>query len=221
MVKINVLAGGPLDKLPDNFDSLLREKDVEWIGVDAGAFYLIDHGLKNITSIGDFDSLTSDQYRIVKSKTDPNEFLQAEPEKDYTDTELALQWITNHYDLDDDLKINLFGMTGGRMDHELSNLLDVFLDDYKGLIDKIRLFDKENIIDFFSPGKYQVKDLFGKKYLGFVLLSGISHFSIKGAKYDLDDYSSQTDRVFASNEFLPGQNVEISFAKGNVLAIYS
>nr|WP_257612423.1 hypothetical protein [Oenococcus oeni] len=42
-----------------------------------------------------------------------------------------------------------------------------------------------------------------------------------GAKYDLSNFSSKIDRVFASNEFLDNQNIEIHFDAGNVMAIYS
>ncbi|MFT8324864.1 thiamine diphosphokinase [Oenococcus sicerae] len=220
MRSINILAGGPRENLPKNFSDFLHS-DSDWIGVDAGAFYLLTHGVEHITAIGDFDSLTASELAFVKSKVDPKNFFQAKPEKDYTDTELSLLWVEKHFDLSKYDAINLFAMTGQRLDHELNNLLNLFEAQYTNILRRIKFYDLTNIVEFFAAGNYLLSNKFHKKYLGLITLNDISHFSIKGAKYELSDFSSKIARAFASNEFLGDTEVEISFETGNVIAIYS
>ncbi|OIM25424.1 thiamine diphosphokinase, partial [Oenococcus oeni] len=143
------------------------------------------------------------------------------PEKDFTDTELALRWIEEKLDYRKYDSINIFGATRSRLDHEFNNFLNLFLPEYKNILDKVEIFDLENVVSFFNPGDYLLENKYKKKYLGFVVLNNIVNFSIHGAKYDLSNFSSKIDRVFASNEFLDNQNIEIHFDAGNVMAIYS
>ncbi|MFT8813481.1 thiamine diphosphokinase [Oenococcus sp.] len=220
MKSINILAGGPTTVLPANFSDFLAA-DADWIGVDAGSYYLVTKGVTSLTAVGDFDSLTADQLAFVKAHVNADDFQQAKPEKDFTDTELALQRVLSHFDISEYQTINLFGMTGGRLDHELDNLLNIFQDRYAPLLSKIRLFDAGNIVTFYHAGDYVISDFYQKKYLGFATLNGIQHFSIAAAKYELHDFSSDKACVFASNEFIEGQDVRISFAAGDVIAIYS
>ncbi len=220
MKSINILAGGPENNFPKKFADFLTDGN-EWIGVDAGAFYLLKHGVKDITAIGDFDSLTREELFFVKDKVDPKHFSQAKPEKDFTDTELALRWIEEKLDYRKYDSINIFGATGSRLDHEFNNFLNLFLPEYKNILDKVEIFDLENVVSFFNPGDYLLENKYKKKYLGFVVLNNIVNFSIHGAKYDLSNFSSKIDRVFASNEFLDNQNIKIHFDAGNVMAIYS
>ncbi|MDN6967098.1 thiamine diphosphokinase [Oenococcus sp. UCMA 17063] len=220
MKSINILAGGPENNFPKNFSDFIKREN-EWIGVDAGAFYLLNHGIKDVTAIGDFDSLTAKELSFVKSKVDLEHFSQAKPEKDFTDTELALRWIEEKLDYRKYDSINIFGATGSRLDHEFNNFLNLFLPEYKNILNKVKIFDLGNIVNFFNPGDYLLENEYRKKYLGFVVLNNIGNFSIHGAKYDLLNFSSKIDRVFASNEFLDNQSIKIHFDVGNVMAIYS
>ncbi len=220
MYKINILAGGPEKNFPKNFKKFLLPT-YKWIGVDAGAIFLINHGINDITSIGDFDSLTTCQYEVVKKKSNSKNFFQASPKKNFTDTELALTWVGKHYNVNEISEINLFGMTGNRLDHEMNNLLNIFLPPYKPLIAKIKVYDKYNIVRFFNAGKYVIKNERNKRYLGFVLLNNVTNFNIEEAKYNLKNFSSKIDRVFASNEFINNKKIRISFSSGNIMAIFS
>ena len=95
-----------------------------YVGIDRGSLYLQEAGLPLNLAIGDFDSLTSEEKVTVFNYA--NETITAPSEKDDTDTQLALSVILTRYP---EAKIELIGVTGGRMDHFLANLWLV-LEDY-------------------------------------------------------------------------------------------
>lgn len=111
--RVIICSGGDLGDwaLPylDNGDYL--------IGADKGAYYLAERGLRMDAALGDFDSVTEDQLRLIEkhssgvSPVDP-------VDKNYTDTELAfrhaLELLPRH--------IVILGATGSRLDHTLANV---------------------------------------------------------------------------------------------------
>ena len=80
MTKIAVVAGGQLETLPTDVDI--------WIGVDRGSLYLIDREIDPDLAVGDFDSVTQDEFQRIQEKA--GAIIQAQPEKDDTDLELAV-----------------------------------------------------------------------------------------------------------------------------------
>ena len=113
-MKVNVLTGGPLACVPQ---SIFKQKDERWCGVDYGAVELIDHKISPMLSIGDFDTATDEERLQVKNQS--HQFVYRPLKNDITDTELALRYLFAHYSID---QLNLYGATGARMDQLLANL---------------------------------------------------------------------------------------------------
>ena len=107
---MNVMLGG-------QFPKELPESNL-WCGVDKGALYLIDNGIKPHISCGDFDSINNEQISKVKNYS-KNFFVK--DNQDETDTDFALKNIIKLYP--EISKINLFGATGKRLDHFFGNIL--------------------------------------------------------------------------------------------------
>ena len=81
MIKVAVFAGGQLADFSTGFDV--------YVGVDRGSLFLIENQLPLDLAVGDFDSVSQDELQLIKETA--KAFVQACPEKDDTDTELALK----------------------------------------------------------------------------------------------------------------------------------
>lgn len=81
-----------------------------FIGAHRGALYLIEQGITPHAIVGDFDSLTDEEYRQVMAQTNDQQRFQEE--KNETDTDLALLKAYTY----EPQEIVLTGVTGGRLD---------------------------------------------------------------------------------------------------------
>lgn len=87
MTTVVVCAGGPKQELC-SFTSFQQQQDVVFIGADRGALYLIEQGITPHAIVGDFDSLSEEEYQRVLAWTNDQQRFQEE--KNETDTDLAL-----------------------------------------------------------------------------------------------------------------------------------
>lgn len=217
-MKAYALLGGPTDLWPQNTKAVLKNaKDDLVIGVDRGALFLEEMGVLPDLALGDFDSLKKNDLAWIENSVPDIRY--SNPVKDWTDSELMLQTAFNDYGVD---QLTIFGATGGRLDHFLVNLFMMLNPAVRSFAEKVVLVDKQNSICFFNAGKHIISKKEDYPYIGFASLSAVQDFNIKGARYELKEYSSDYPRVFSSNEFLPtSKTFEISFKKGLVAAIYS
>ena len=116
MQPINIMVGGPASEI--SLEEVEKHREEVWIGADFGATFLLNHGIIPQIAIGDFDSTFP--VTMKKLKDAVAEIRRFPPEKDYTDTQLAVKVALTEFQAD---QINLFGATGGRLDQLLSNLL--------------------------------------------------------------------------------------------------
>ncbi|MDR2660971.1 MAG: thiamine diphosphokinase [Lactobacillaceae bacterium] len=206
---INILVAGPEANLPNEWWKIPGE----WVGVDLGATRLFNRGIKPIFVVGDFDSVSENQKNEIQ-KLVPN--LQiVNSIKDDTDTELALQKVKT---LSPD-RINLFGATGGRLDHEIANIWMIVQKRFSDLANKFFIYDYKNEISYLKAGVSIVSPDNNYKYIGFMALNPIENFVINGAKYKLHDFNSYSPRMFTSNEFIENKNITVSFKNGIVMVI--
>ena len=211
MTHFNLLVGGPLATLPAAWAQIPGE----WIGADRGALHLVDAHLAPTFVVGDFDSLTSDELMRVQAAV--SDIHYSIPEKDDTDTELALQLAFNQYHA---TSVTIYGATGGRLDHLLSNLFIPLQPRFRPFTAQIRFVDQQNRMDFYLPGQHVLPVQTGYRYLGIVPMTAVSQLNISGAKYPLTDWDGEAPFSFASNEFVD-KPVTISFKTGIVAVIYS
>ena len=169
--------------MPDN---IVLPKDLPYIGVDKGTEKLLEQGIMPVFAIGDFDSVTNpDSLKAVgMTKTLPTR-------KDVTDTHAAVEWaVCRGYD-----EIDIYGATGGRLDHFLAVL--TLLELYRDV--KIRIIDAQNEISLLKEGRH-VFEAGGYKYFS-LFAPDKAVISVSGAEYNLKDYTlKRSDPLCCSNQ---------------------
>jgi thiamine pyrophosphokinase len=176
----------------------------ETIGVDSGALYCLNKGIKMIMAVGDFDSISvSDYKRLKESKVPLVKFPEAKNEIDF---ELALSYVQD-YD-----QIVVYGGLGNRRDHEYTLMKFVMSDS------RLIVVDQENRIQMRRKGKYVYKK--GHyKYLSIIPLTN-GMITLSGFKYPLkDDVINIDSHYLTSNEIIDEGIVELH--EGKVLIIES
>lgn len=214
MIKhVVVVAGGQPNLWPDI--ARYRKQSTRWIGVDRGSLFLLEVGIVPDLAVGDFDSL--DASELVRVEEVVSDIHYSKPEKDDTDTQLAIELALARYP---EAEVILIGGTGGRLDHLLSNLWLPMEPRFQDKIRQIKLIDNQNSIAYFSPGRYQIEKEAGKNYLAFVCLTPIENLTLYDAKYQLENQQIMRPTSFASNEFI-GTTSEFSFDAGTIAVIQS
>lgn len=183
------------------------------IGADRGCNALYKYKIEPDLIVGDFDSGDSEAIEYFQKKG--VEVRRFNSDKDYTDTHLAYNIAK---EMKDAKKIFLLGATGTRVDHLLGNI-GLFLNSEEDDI-KLEIIDDNNII-FIGKSGDKIKRI-ENKILSFHALSEVvEKFSIKGAKYELEEYDLKLLEPRAiSNEFL-NEDVQITFEKGRLLVVLS
>lgn len=178
------------------------------ICADNGYSHALKLGIVPDVIIGDNDSYKTDYPENIKHFLYP-------PEKDYTDTNMAIN-LAIEYGCDE---IDLYGGLGGRADHEFSHycLIKYALD--RGV--KLKMIDDIN--EIWMENKPFVVPPSDKKYVSFFAYGGeVTHVSIKGFKYEAEDMELSPGLVQASsNEYTENGKAEVKFESGTVLVILS
>jgi thiamine pyrophosphokinase len=211
---INILAGGPENLLPDL--NLYDNSTNFWIGVDRGVFHLLKRNIKPSIAFGDFDSVSPEELAYIESEV--SELKRFKPEKDETDMELALNWALEQ----NPERIQLFGATGGRLDHLFANvhlLVDPLL---KGNQNEIVMIDSNNHLTVKSPGTYSISKEKKQKYISFVPITlNVQNLTLEGFKYPLKNrHISIGSTLCISNELIDDYGT-FSFSEGILLVIRS
>ncbi|MBR1508278.1 MAG: thiamine diphosphokinase [Eubacterium sp.] len=244
-MKIIMVAAGNADK--NIINEYYTPEKTYLVGIDGGTRFILDAGLVPDLFVGDMDSLIiSDEERIRLSEA---ECVKLVPEKDDTDTEHAVRLILERlksgwvpapgrlddpagisvpdepndlYDQDNDgaMQIIILGATGTRLDHTFANINLLKLFEENGINAFIR--DEHNRIRVAGKNICLKKaESFGKYFSLLPFTDEVKGLSIKGAKYELDDYilTRGTARC-VSNEYTEG-DVFISFESGSLIVIES
>ena len=202
---MNVMLGG-------QFPKELPESNL-WCGVDKGALFLIDNGIKPDISCGDFDSIDNIQLNKVKEYS-KNIFVK--DNQDETDTDFALKNILSMFP--NVSEINLYGATGRRLDHFFGNIL-LLNNNYDNL--DLRIIDDYNIIFVSECGENTFSNKQNYKYFSIVPIYEDTIMTIKNSKYEVENLILSRDRPNAtSNEFVEGKDIVLNVNK-RVLVIYS
>lgn len=187
------------------------------IAVDGGLMYCQVLQVEPDLIIGDFDSVTGEwkDAVIAIKENAPEKVEMLMPEKDDTDMYAALKkgleaGFTN---------FRIYGATGGRLEHTLANiqcLLFLKHNNATGYImdgNGMMLVIENEVVSFRQEmdGYLSIFSM-GKEAKG---------VTIKGMKYNLDDYTMTNDYpIGISNEFV-GEAAEISVEDGQLVLIIS
>lgn len=191
---------------------LIDAADV-WIGVDRGIGYLLERNITPDVIFGDFDSVDAKYQAWIQDFSEKQVYPS---EKDETDLELALSWAVRQ----NPSRIQIYGATGKRLDHELANLDLLFY--YLSTSIPIMMIDERNEWYLLPEGHYELERDIRFSYISFFPYSfEVNGLTLKGFKYELNHRDIQKGRTLTiSNEFLQDSGT-ISFHSGIVLVIKS
>lgn len=210
-MKIGIVAGGPEQAIPklNDYDD---QVDL-WIGADLGALYLAEAQLPIAHAIGDFDSVKEEKIAAIRQYA--NQFKQYPAEKNETDLELAVEKAIQYRPA----SIYLFGVTAGRLDHELANIQLLYYllkRGYKGTI-----IDHRNELTMYSAGEYCISAK-ANQLISFIPFSEeISGLTLSGFYYPLENKTVRWGSTRCiSNQLLSNEGT-FSFTNGIIMVIKS
>lgn len=177
------------------------------IAVDNGLKYIHELQLNPDLILGDFDS-----YKGVVP-TGKN-VLRYKSEKDDTDTMIALKIA-----IEKGFKQVLFaGMLGGRLDHTFANIQAVAFAANRGV--SLVIWDKDNTVRAIKESTITISPIEGHMVGVFSFTDVCTGVDIKHAKYLLSGATLTNDYpIGVSNEFIKGEDMEISVKKGTLIVI--
>ncbi|MBM7642831.1 thiamine diphosphokinase [Streptococcus loxodontisalivarius] len=208
MTKLALVAGG------DKPDLSLLEGFDYYVGIDRGSLFLLENGLSLDMAVGDFDSVSREEWQSIKAEA--GLLIQSQPEKDDTDTELALKEI---FKRQPQAQVFLFGAFGGRLDHFLSNIFLPSDPELAPFMQQIHLLDEQNQLSYYPAGQHRLFPQNGMTYISF-MTEGEGELTIKGAKYELDASNFFKKKNYSSNEFT-NKPIDIELTDGYLIAIYT
>lgn len=212
MKTVAIVGNGPAHLLPDFH--LYKDKIDIWIGADGGALQLAENNIPLQYAVGDFDSITKEEEQQIEDYAD---FFKAYPvEKDETDLEIALKKALEL----DPASIYLFGVTGGRLDHELVNIQLLHVMIQKGIRGKI--VDKINELELTMPGSHTVTYDENYSTISFVpVTQKVEGMTLSGFYYSLTDQSiSWGSSLCISNKLITKKGT-FSYKSGILLLVKS
>lgn len=183
------------------------------IAVDGGLELLKRLGLRPDIIVGDFDSVNQKVLSyFLADKTIRVE--RHQPEKDETDTELALSVaIAEKWD-----SIHIIGAIGSRLDHTMANIHIMVRPLRLGI--PCRLADAKNRIYLIEKGHTFLKSETFGHYISFLSLTGeVAGISLTGFKYPLRDKTLDiASSLCISNELVAAEGT-ITFGDGILICM--
>ncbi|MCK5388524.1 MAG: thiamine diphosphokinase [Candidatus Izimaplasma sp.] len=186
-----------------DFNKLYSRDEEEYIvGVDHGALLLLQNNMKIDLAIGDFDSVTEEEYKNIEEVAVVTKKFHTR--KDYTDLYLAIEDVLEI----DYERIVIYGAMGGRFDHSYANFSLLRLG-------SISIQTEEALMYALKPGTHLIKNKY--KYISFFALEDIIDLTIKDFLYEKRNFKLLVDDPLCiSNE---GEGV-VSFSEGLLLVIH-
>ncbi len=206
VVRIIIVGNGVLDR---KFLTEITQDDY-CIGVDYAAFWLVSQGRVPDVAIGDFDSVTPDQYKEIRKRVP--DIIRFSPEKDFTDMELAVR----HAIRRKPQEIILFGALGKRLDQALANIGLLETIEEKGIKGSIR--DSENSATIVSTS-LTITD--GTGYVSILPVTEKANISMTGFKYSVGEKAIRRGQTIGISNELMGKTGLVTVTKGKVLVILS
>jgi thiamine pyrophosphokinase len=184
------------------------------IGADRGADFLVRHGFVPHLSLGDFDSVTPDQMRLIQDTS--LELMACDPvHKDWTDTELGLREAVSRGYTD----IRIIGGLGTRFDHSLANVHLLRQAAEQGC--EARLVDEHNEIRL-CTGHCRLESDARYRYVSLLPLTPmVKGITLDGFQYPLTDAALTLGWSLGVSNVLIAQEGTVTIADGLLLIIRS
>lgn len=210
--RVLIVTGGRVDR-----DFLKKNMDDEAydfvLGVDRGLNTLNDMNIIPYKAIGDFDSADEGIRAMYKDSPDA---IVLNPEKDYTDTHVALEYaIENGAE-----SITIVGGTGTRIDHVLGNLALLKLSLLKGV--ECVLLDENNRIRMTDGRLVLRRSRQHGRYVSLIPYSDyVRGITLVGFKYGLQDAELVKEETLGISNEIVAEEALITLKEGQLLVIES
>lgn len=183
------------------------------LGVDRGAVFLLQQGLQPDYAIGDFDSVTPEEFAQIKEQS--KDVWSCDPiQKNETDTEMALNWALEQRPGE----IVLFGVLGNRFDHSLANVHLLTKALKSGI--PCYIVDEKNEILLIDKTTFIKKNRFPQISL-LPLTSKVTGITLKGFQYPLQQATLTIGNSLGISNVLQEETGTIELAEGQLLVIKS
>ncbi|HUD19217.1 MAG TPA: thiamine diphosphokinase [Patescibacteria group bacterium] len=183
------------------------------IGVDRAAFWLIQHEVLPDVAIGDFDSVTPEEMKMISKNVE--EVKCYKPEKNYTDTELALRFAIRFHPV----SIIILGGSGTRLDHTMGTLQLLEASAKCGIPTVFR--DETNEVVVVGRGRTILIKRGGCRYVSFIPITNTIQLTLSGFKYEITKKTIHRGQTIGiSNEFT-GRQADVTIHRGRAFIIQS
>lgn len=208
MNNISIVAGG---RLFTDFFKAIRTSDYA-IGVDRGAYWLISNNIIPDVAIGDFDSVTTSEFQMIKEKA--NRIDKYSKKKDFTDMELAVE----HAITLRPKELVIYGSIGTRFDHTMGNVFLLERLNKAGIAGVIR--DRNNEVRIVS-NHITVRKETRYPYISLLPITETIEVTLKGFAYDVSHALIRRGQTLGiSNELRQDEGI-IEVHEGKALLIQS
>ena len=204
--KVAIVAVAGLDCLPIGYDF--------YVGVDGGCLTLLEQGLPLALAVGDFDSVSEEDFQSIKKNS--QEMNTSVAEKNDTDLELAVKAVAERWP---QAEVMIYGAFWGRMDHHLASVFLPSDPEIAPHMSMLHLLDRQNHLCYRPSGHHVIEAMEGFNYIGFMPAEG-ARIRIEGAKYPLSEDNYFKKAIYGSNEFID-QPIVVTVDRGYLIIIYS
>ena len=210
-----IVTGGFID---DEFtlDFVKKNKSELMIAADSGMEFFYRNQLVPDYLVGDFDSVKKEILEYFQQNNPDIKIIHFQPEKDETDTELALRTAMN---LGCD-KIWLLGATGTRLDHVLGNihLLGMAMEGDCECI----MVDSYNRLRMLNHGiRLKKKEQYGDYISLIPFTPKVTGLTLTGFRYPLKNYELQCYHSLGVSNEINLEEAEIAFEDGILIMVES
>lgn len=220
MKRCLMITGGKLSL--EFAEKFLEGRSYEFvIAADAGLASAGALGIRPDVAVGDFDTLGKTRLQEYRSAHSVPLDIHR-PEKDETDTELAFLTAFRH----GCTSMDILGATGGRLDHEISNIHLLAMGLRHGV--SASIYDQQNRIYLLDAAvcgrkKFRKEEMYGS-YISFLpFTESVKGITLTGFRYPLCDKDIsvfENPSLCVSNE-LAADEATLEFREGMLLCVES
>ncbi|MDD3796168.1 MAG: thiamine diphosphokinase [Lachnospiraceae bacterium] len=209
-----IISGGSIERefaLP----YMKRKKYDCIIAADRGLLFLKENQIMPTHIVGDFDSADASWLETYRENPEV-EIRRFHPEKDWTDTEIAVELALEL----SCSRIDILGATGSRIDHVIGNIQVLSL--ARAHQADCCLVDSRNRIYLINSGIQLQKNKQHGNYVSLFAYGGdVQGLTLKGFKYPLDHFTLGTVGTRGVSNEIIEETASISFDTGQLLVIES
>lgn len=214
MKRVLIISGGKIEE-PFAFDYISSHEFDLIIAADSGIEFLYRHQKKPDILVGDFDSADANIVAFYREDKEL-EFREFQPEKDDTDTEIAVLLAIER----GAEEVHLLGATGSRIDHMMANVallglllerqIPAFLVDAQN---RVRLVDQRTVLQ---------KDTQYGDYVSLLPFMGdVTGLTLTGFKYPLLDFTMGGCHSIGISNEIKEQEAVITMKSGCLIVVES